>query len=978
MDIKKLLANERNHRSLPFWSWNDKLEEEEIRRQVNVMNDTNNGGFFMHARGGLQTEYLSEEWYQMVAASIDEAKKIGMDAWAYDENGWPSGFADGKVPSRGLDWQQKKMTSKILEDETVPEHLIGLYKITDEGYSMTDKPEKGVLAVYFLVNKYYIDAFNPDSIKYFVEVTHEEYYKRFESEFGKTLKGFFTDEPQYNNTLNFPWSHVLENDFKSRYGYSLIENLPALFGTYENTFAVRYDFWKMIGELYRERFLKVIYDWCEEHGCMSTGHVMCDVQLNTQVRAVADSMACYEYFHIPGIDWLGRQIGCALAAKQLSSVAAQLGRQTITESFALCGWDVSPNDLRLIAGWQYVNGITMICQHLEAYTLRGLRKRDYPAALFMQLPWYDTAYAALNTYFAKLGSMLHTAAEPAPLLVIHPIFTASLLFANENSRSLDYYSDYYDAFTDRLNDAHLLHHYGSEVIMRRFGKVLGNKIVIGKCEYESVLIPKLSVIDENTYNMLIEFAENGGKLYAIAIPEMINGRADERVENLRKLAVMIDEDDLSVLHTAEMPSLRVGNGELARVHIAERRVEDEKFFYMINLENDTRGGVFETAGEYSLSLFDVVTEKEEPIEFENKNGKTKATLSFAPWEAKVILAKKEKAEKKAEKTEYIRFNNEFSRVGGSLNMLTLDSCEYSIDGGEWQDEKAVILLFSELLELKKPCRAKLRFRFSVEDIPNELYLLSETPSQFKLSVNGEETEFVDIGYEIDKSFRKMDIARFVKKGENEIILDTDFYQSQKVYDVIFGENVDETERNKLTYDTEIESIYLYGDFGVRSLDEYTYGERRSIFTGHRFALTKRPETLDISAITTSGHPFFAGNMELSQKINIDKQAGVRYKIKLEALNAPCAEVYIGGKNAGMFMFTPHVLDVTDYLADGENDVVIKFYSGNRNMLGPHHKPAGEIYDVGPATFTDKYGWSDDRSLPAWTDNFSFVKFGIEF
>ncbi|MBR3593207.1 MAG: hypothetical protein IKL44_00890 [Clostridia bacterium] len=978
MDIKKLLANERAHRSLPFWSWNDKLEENEIRRQVNVMNDTNNGGFFMHARGGLQTEYLGEEWYQMIAASIDEAKKLGMDAWAYDENGWPSGFADGKVPSRGLDWQQKQMTSCILEGEEVPEHLIGLYKLTENGYEKTDKPEKGVLAVYFIVNKYYIDTFNPDTIKYFIEVTHEEYYKRFENEFGKTLKGFFTDEPQFNNTLHFPWSHVLENDFVARYGYSLIENLPALFGTYENTFAVRYDFWKMIGELFRERFLKTIYDWCEEHNCMLTGHVMCDVALNTQVRAVADSMACYEYFHIPGIDWLGRQIGCAIAAKQLSSVAAQLGRQTITESFALCGWDVSPNDLRLIAGWQYVNGITMICQHLEAYTLRGLRKRDYPAALFMQLPWYDTAYSKLNTYFAKLGSMLRTADEPAPLLVIHPIFTASLLFADNNSRSMDYYSEYYDAFTDRLNDAHLLHHYGSEVIMKRFGKVVGNKIKIGNCEYESVLLPKLSVIDESTYEMLIEFAENGGKLYAISIPDMINGRADGRVENLRRLATMIDEDNLAAMHTDSMPSLSVGNGELARVHIAERRVEDEKFFYMINLENEVRAGRFTTSGEYSLSLFDVVTEKEEPIACVSKNGTTVADLTFAPWEAKVILARKQAAEVTNEKCEYIKLDKMFTRVGGSLNTLTLDSCEYSVDGGEWQDEKAVILLFQELLELKKPCRAKLRFKFNVEAIPNELYLLSETPSQFKLIINGEETDFIDIGYEVDKSFRKMDISRFVKLGENEILLDTDFYQSQKVYDVIFGENVDETERNKLTYDTEIESIYLYGDFGVRSLDEYTYGERRSIFTGRSFALCERKSEVDITALTTEDNLFFCGVMDLKQTVTVEKQAGVRYKLRLSALNAPCAEVFVGGKNAGMFMFTPHVLDLTDYLADGENELVIRLYSGNRNMLGPHHKPAGEIYDVGPATFTDKYGWSDDRSLPAWTDNFSFVKFGMEF
>ena len=143
MDVKKLLANEREHRALPFWSWNDRLEESELRRQVNVMKDSNNGGFFMHARGGLETPYLSEEWYKMIAASIDEAKKTGLDAWAYDENGWPSGFADGKVPQRGLDWQQKRITSCILEDETIPEHTVALFKLTDGGYERTEKAEKG-------------------------------------------------------------------------------------------------------------------------------------------------------------------------------------------------------------------------------------------------------------------------------------------------------------------------------------------------------------------------------------------------------------------------------------------------------------------------------------------------------------------------------------------------------------------------------------------------------------------------------------------------------------------------------------------------------------------------------------------------------------------------------------------------------------------------------------------------------------------
>ena len=95
--INEVRNNAINYGSIPFWSWNDRLHPDELRRQIRNMHDMEMKGFFMHARGGLETEYLSEDWYNCVKACIDEAKKLNMEAWAYDENGWPSGFAGGKL-----------------------------------------------------------------------------------------------------------------------------------------------------------------------------------------------------------------------------------------------------------------------------------------------------------------------------------------------------------------------------------------------------------------------------------------------------------------------------------------------------------------------------------------------------------------------------------------------------------------------------------------------------------------------------------------------------------------------------------------------------------------------------------------------------------------------------------------------------------------------------------------------------------------
>ena len=105
MNLKDCLNQDlTRYESIPFWSWNDELEPDELRRQIRAMKKAGIGGFFMHARGGLTTEYLGEKWFEATEACIDEAKKQGMDAWCYDENGWPSGFAGMKLLEDEANW----------------------------------------------------------------------------------------------------------------------------------------------------------------------------------------------------------------------------------------------------------------------------------------------------------------------------------------------------------------------------------------------------------------------------------------------------------------------------------------------------------------------------------------------------------------------------------------------------------------------------------------------------------------------------------------------------------------------------------------------------------------------------------------------------------------------------------------------------------------------------------------------------------
>jgi hypothetical protein len=97
-DYRSFLSGNLNkYKAVPFWSWNNALEEEHLLRQIEEMHSVGIGGFIMHSRTGMSDEYLGEKWFSCIGACLKKAGELGMNAWCYDENGWPSGFTGGKL-----------------------------------------------------------------------------------------------------------------------------------------------------------------------------------------------------------------------------------------------------------------------------------------------------------------------------------------------------------------------------------------------------------------------------------------------------------------------------------------------------------------------------------------------------------------------------------------------------------------------------------------------------------------------------------------------------------------------------------------------------------------------------------------------------------------------------------------------------------------------------------------------------------------
>ncbi len=554
----RLLDPPAEYRAIPFWSWNDRMEPEEIRRQVREMKQAGLGGYIMHARAGLETPYMGDEWMDCIAAGIDEGHKLGMRVWCYDENGWPSGFADGVVPALGLDHQQKWLKLERLQmNENDSEaslsadedsHTIAWYRCQDGHYVQLPSEQRHVaeLRLYYDINPYYIDTLDANVVRAFIESTYERYADRFAEHFGQAVAGVFTDEPQYGRN-QVPWSFTLQQRYEEAYGMDLLQDLPLLFLEGTGHEQIRYRFWQLATQLFSQSFMQQIGDWCQEKNIRLTGHVVCEDHLTAQTGAVGDAMASYEYMQVPGIDWLGRFIDNPITPKQVSSVAHQLGQKfVLSETFGCSGWNVSFADLKWIAEWQYVHGINLMCQHLQGYSLRGIRKRDYPPSLYYQQPWWSQ-YHQFNDYFGRLSMLMAESTVEADILLLHPIRSSWLVYTHpvegadeaiargtqlgvERGERIN--QDFVQ-ISEWLGALHYGHDYGSESIIEHHGRIEGKQLVIGQAAYGTVILPPMLTIGSTTLELLLRFSEQGGRILALgALPEMVDGKPDERLSEL--------------------------------------------------------------------------------------------------------------------------------------------------------------------------------------------------------------------------------------------------------------------------------------------------------------------------------------------------------------------------------------------------------------------------------------------------------------
>ncbi|MBQ9714137.1 MAG: hypothetical protein IJV83_02325 [Clostridia bacterium] len=928
---------EKKYQCIPFWSWNDELDEEGLVKQVEWMNENGVGGFFMHARGGLKTEYLGEKWFSCIKACAERAEELGMEAYAYDENGWPSGFVGGKL-LEDIENHDKYLTFKIWEYD---ENATVSYDMSGKALKRTKAPCENCLNVYEHYAASTADILNGEVVDKFIAATHEEYKKRDTY----SLKGFFTDEPQYYR-WDTAYTRVMPKYFEEKYGEDILDGLGLLFVEKEGYREFRYKYWKGMQELMLKNFAEKIYTWCDKNGYKLTGHYVEEQNIGAQMACCAGIMPFYEYEHIPGIDWLGKRTGDAISPKQVSSVAAQLGKkQTLTETYACCGWDVTPQDLKEIAEFQYVGGVNLMCQHLLPYTEHGQRKRDYPAHYSSVNPWVKKNFKEFNDYFSLLGKILSESEEVVNVGLFHPLRSSYFeykRYTEPYAKEICEIDESLLATVNELVERQIPFHFLDETLLAKYGKVEGKKLVLGNCAYDYVVFPKTYTMDKTSEVLLRAFVKAGGKVLLL----------DEKptyVEwNEYSYDYLETNTDWNEISAAQLYTA----AKNATVRTALRKDEKGRYFlYAVNVGDETEIE-FTLKGATAFSSYDILKD-------EYKTVATK--LHFDKGQSYLLYFSNETPKAECARTP-LRLGKQFTVSKEVENFFTMDYVRYSTDGVTFSEPTHHMGVFNEMLERRYKGKLYLKYEFTVDAPPTKCHLLAEDTNTVCVSVNGNIVEKIGSA-ELEKALMEYDVAHLIKTGKNEVVIEIDYFQSEQVYYALFGENVTESLKNCLAYDTDIEAIFLRGNFGVYG--EFKSGNTDVIVIGDNFRIGK--QELVLCDLVEEGYPFFAGDISLKQTVTVEdtnRDLVIDWKYHL-------IEVKINGKYVGRMMFG-NKLDISKYLKKGENEIELVLTIGNRNLMGPFHDPDQDPTYVGPHTWERIGTWKNGKSTRV-VDGYALVK-----
>ncbi len=643
------------------------------------------------------------EWKKFLKC-INDFKSQDLLFWIYDEKGYPSGKAGGLVLRQHPEYEALgilcAMTNgigSIHHKMPVGEKIVGspLNAIAvpiknsqydlDNAIVLTEKASQnksdliwnapdGLWCVlsFHLKKMYegthcvanysdtlpYINIMDFEAVAKFIELTHSAYKNHCGDAMKDYVRAFFTDEPSLMTLYlkkdekllpPIPWSRNFAEEFKARWGYDIIPELPYIFlDVGEKTIYRRLHFWKTVAELIEKNFYEQIEDWCRSNNIASSGHALCEEQIFWHATFEGDLYRDLRHMDIPGIDILSSNPTALARASQIpppkfvSSVAHIAGKELCmseTSSFVErmnnlpCSFEQRLGTIN----WQYVLGLTCITSYY------GINEFDLEKG----------ELNIFNEHIGRLGLMLTVGKHIADIAIFYPIhsfwgsYTPTNRIAYEpplGDRAQKINSEFSQLSLELLANQRDFDYIDDQAILE--SHLEDGRMKVSEESFLCIILPNCWIIPAGVYQKIEEFTFNGG--YVIALGDLPSfGMTEDETIKVREISnklsnsknVIVAEnigDAMEIVNRIFEPDLALDKPcrELFYLH---RKKDSKDIYFISNSLNESvnRKIIVNCIG--IPKLYHPTTGDISSISYETKDNKTLIDINLKPFEGVLIV-----------------------------------------------------------------------------------------------------------------------------------------------------------------------------------------------------------------------------------------------------------------------------------------------------------------------------------------------------
>ncbi len=665
--------------------WTQGQSPETIRQVVREVADGGNTGFVWESRP--HPDYLGPRWWADLRVAVDEAKRLKLEVWIFDEWMYPSGVAGGKVvaqhpefalhtveertlvvqgPAAERDWE---IPTPVAANEQVVS-VVAFAEPTRPGQDTVILPggtrvrwaaPDGRWRICWSLARSHaprpgwrmtnmIDVMNPLATAEFIRITHEATYAQFHEDFGKTIKGFFSDEAGFRNVDSYdslpgkpgasmPWSPAFAAYFQKLKGYDIGAWLPALwYDLGPRGRMARFDFVDACSRAFAENFFKPQQEWCHAHGVRLIGHLVEDNHADHNLGyGPGHWFRAERFFDMPGIDVVGYQVtpgmdagvipwrvpsgpqwdqeffSFGLPAMARGAALLKGTREIFSEAFGANGWAEGLRMTKWIADWHIINGISVLSPH--AYTMKY---NDPDCPQHFNRTSGNPQWRYYQEWTREFRPLQQLIAETDPVYEAAVLYTAESAWVGETQepsqvvRALE---------TNQVSTVIIPYDAIAEL----------------KDRVRTIVLPYVRFVPADAMERLAEFAEAGGSVIVLeAWPQAsVDARGDQRV----KAAIERLKASRAVLTTlwdlpTQFPLKRVEAVPLmGSVMTALRRAKDAQWLILHNrsLSGTASGRVALTGTPRHAALYDPAGGGYRPVGHRVADGRLVIDVVLPPY-----------------------------------------------------------------------------------------------------------------------------------------------------------------------------------------------------------------------------------------------------------------------------------------------------------------------------------------------------------